>query len=108
MNAAIVSTVIGVVGTGLIGMFYMQLQNLRDDLKQGFRDQGNSIKGQGERLARIEATAKDQGERLARIEATAKDQGERLARIEATAKDQDERLARIEVKLDIDPPAEAA
>lgn len=32
MSDAIMSTVIGVVGTGLIGMFFMQLQNLRDDL----------------------------------------------------------------------------
>ncbi|WP_419849364.1 hypothetical protein [Candidatus Poriferisocius sp.] len=59
MNDAVLSTLIGVLGTGLIGMFYIQLQNLRADMKQGFREQG-------ERLARIET---DHGERLARIEA---------------------------------------
>ncbi len=39
---AVVATVIGVVGTGLIGMFFVQLQNLRDDLKQGLRGLGTS------------------------------------------------------------------
>lgn len=62
MNDAIVSTVIGVVGTGLIGMFFMQLQNLRHDLKQGFRDQGDSIKS-------LESAVVQHGNRLARIEA---------------------------------------
>ena len=62
MNDAMLSTVIGVVGTGLIGMFFVQLQNLRDDLKQGLRGHGDSIKS-------LEAAVVQHGERLARIEA---------------------------------------
>ncbi|MXW59538.1 MAG: hypothetical protein F4124_02605 [Acidimicrobiia bacterium] len=108
MSDAIVSTVIGVVGTGLIGVFYMQLQNLRDDLKQGFRDQGDSIKSLEAAVVQLNGTAEDHGKRLSGIEETAKVHGERLARIEATAIGQGERLARIETKLDIDPPTEAA
>lgn len=80
MSDAIVSTVIGMVGTGLIGVFYMQLQNLRDDLRQGFRDQGDSIKSLETAVVQLKETAKGHGERLARIEA----------------------------KLDNKPPAEAA
>ncbi|WP_419849366.1 hypothetical protein [Candidatus Poriferisocius sp.] len=110
MNDAVLSTLIGVLGTGLIGMFYIQLQNLRADMKQGFRDQGESIKAleaavgrietdHGQRLARIET---DHGQRLARIET---DHGQRLARIET---DHGQRLARIEAKLDDDPPTQAA
>ena len=68
MSDAIVSTVIGVVGTGLIGVFYIQLQNLRDDLKQGFRDRGDSIKSLEAAVVQLKETAKDHGERLARIE----------------------------------------
>ena len=61
MNDAIVSTVIGVVGSGLIGMFYLQLQNLREDMRQGFRDHCESLKS-------LEAVVVQHGERLARIE----------------------------------------
>ena len=66
MNDAVLSTLIGVLGTGLIGMFYVQIQNLRADMKQGFREQGESIKALEAVVARIET---DHGERLARIEA---------------------------------------
>ncbi len=49
MSDAILTTVIGVVGTGFIATFFFQLQFLRDDMKQGFKEQA-------ERLTRIETT----------------------------------------------------
>lgn len=108
MSDAIVSTVIGVVGTGLIGMFFMQLQNLRDDLRQGFREQGDSIKSLEAVVVQLNETVKDHGVRLARLEETVKDYGVRLARLEEAVNDYGVRLVRIEAKLDGYPPAEAA
>ena len=104
MNAAIYSTLIGVLGGGLLGLLTFQFRTITGGLNR-ISDQ---LTDQGERLASVEATAQNNGERLARIEATAQNNGERLARIEATVRDQGERLARIENKLDNNPPAEAA
>lgn len=108
MSDAIVGTVIGVVGTGMIGMFFMQFQNLRDDLKQGFRDQGPSIKSLETAVVQLQGAVGQLQGAVGQLNKTAKDHGERLTQIEETAKDHDKRLARIEVKLDTDPPAEAA
>ena len=115
MNTAIATTLIGVLGTGLLGFFILQLRTitaglnrLGDQLSLLQKEVHGGFKDHGERLARIETTAKDHGERLARIETTAKDHGERLARIETTAKDHGERLARIETKLDNNLPVETS
>ena len=94
MSDAIMGTVVGVVGTGLIAMFFMQLQNLRDDLRQGLRDLGQAVAVQGESIESLKIA-------VVQLETT-------VVQLNETAKDHGKRLARIERKLDIDPPAEAA
>ena len=84
-------TVIGVVGTALFGMFFMQFQGLREDMREGFRAVNGDIK------------ALDQD-----VTGELKAQRERIDRVFDVLREHGERLARIEARLEIDPPAEAA
>ncbi len=84
-------TIISVVGTALFGMFFMQFQGLREDMKEGFRASNAEIKALDHNFT---------GELRA--------QGARIDRVYDVLRDHGERLARIEAKLEIDPPAEAA
>lgn len=90
MNVAIYSTLIGVLGSGLIGLFYLQFRTITASLN------------------RISHQLTDQGERLARVEAIVEGIGNRLTSLEATVKEHGNRLTRIEAKLDGNPPIEAA
>ena len=94
-------TVVGVVGTGLIAMFFMQLQNLRDDLRQGLRDLGQAVAVQGESIESLKIAVVQLETAVVQLETT-------VVQLNETAKDHGKRLARIEHKLDSDPPAEAA
>ena len=84
-------TVISVVGTALFGMFFMQFQGLREDMREGFRTVNGDIKALDQKFT---GELKAQGERIDRVFDVLREHGERLARIEA--------------RLEIDPPAEAA
>ncbi|WP_419925863.1 hypothetical protein [Candidatus Poriferisocius sp.] len=77
---AITATVIGVVGTALFAMIFMQFQHLRQDMAAGFQAANRDLKAQGHELKALDHLLRGHGERLARIEA----------------------------KLEIEPPAEAA
>ena len=83
MSDVAMTTLVGVLGTGLIGMFFMQLQNMRSDLKE------------------LAAEVKD-------LAAEVKVLGAEMQNLNQTLKSHGRRLARVEAKLDIDPPAEAA
>ena len=95
-------TIISVVGTALFGMFFMQFQGLREDMREGFRASNAEIKA---------LDLKFTGELKAldlKFTGELKAQGERIDRVYDVLRDHSERLARIEAKLEIDPPAEAA
>jgi len=123
MNAVAI-TIIGVVGTALFGMLFMQLQNLREDMKESFRAAETDRKGLEARLTdkftgdinslearltdKFTSELKAQGKRIDRVFDLLRDQGERIDHVYDVIRGHGERLARIEVKLEIDPPAEAA
>ena len=113
-------TIISVVGTALFGMFFIQLQNLREDMKEGFRGVNAEFKAQDQRFTgelkaleirftdKFTGELKAQGKRIDRVYDVLRDHGERIDRVYDVLRGHGERLARIEVKLEIDPPAEAA
>lgn len=88
-------TVISVVGTALFGMFFMQFQGLREDIRgldHKFTDLDHRFTGE---LRALEIRISD------KFTVELKAQYDVL-------REHGERLARIESKLEIDPPAEAA
>ena len=95
-------TVISVVGTALFGMFFMQFQGLREDMREGFRAVNGDIKSLDQRFTG-ELKALDQ-----KFTGELKAQGQRIDRVFDVLREHGERLARIESKLEGDPPAEAA
>lgn len=130
MNAVAI-TIIGVVGTALFGMLFIQLQNLREDMKEGFRAAEadrkalevrltDDIKGLEAKLTddnkgleaklteKFTSELKAQGKRIDRVIDALRDNGKRIDQVFDVLRGHGERLARIEVKLEIDPPAEAA
>ena len=124
MNTAILSSVIGgsaVLLASVIGVLFAHFLTIQRESQQKIDGQFDVLTGAIKDLdtkftgaikdldTKFTGAIKDLEIRLTnKFTSQFKEHGERLARIEATAKDQDERLARIEVKLDIDPPAEAA
>ena len=106
MNTAIISTVIGVIGTGLFGLFFMQLNNLREDMKAGFEATNlrfDHLNGKVDNLTG-DLHALD-----TKFTGELKDQFHALdTKFTGELRAHGERLARIEAKLEIDPPAEAA
>lgn len=83
MNAVAI-TVIGVVGTALFGMFFMQFQNLREDMKEGFRQVNGRLDHPDTGLHALHTQVKDFEIRLTdKFTSQLKEHGERLARIEA-------------------------
>lgn len=130
MNA-IAITVISVVGTALFGMFFMQFQNLREDMRKGFENTNARFDRLEDKIGNNEAkidtntaaitdleirmtdkvtgAIKDLEVRMTdKFTGELKAQGERIDRIHDVLRGHGERLARIEFKLNIDPPAEAA
>ena len=128
-------TAIGVVGTALFAMIFKQLQNLREDMKEGFRTSDNNTKAAIAALEdrvtgdvkalehRVTGDVKALEDRVTgdvkavnddvkalelRVTGDIKAQGGRIDRVLDVLRVHGERLARIETKLDIDPPAEAA
>ena len=77
MNTAIVSSVIGTVGAGLIAVLIFYLQGLRDDI----RTLGERLAKLEERLIRIETTQEAHGRILDGIA----DHGERISALEGAA-----------------------
>ena len=120
---AVAVTIIGVVGTALFGMFFMQLKNLRDDMTAGFAAVNARLDRQDARLDRQDARldsliaavhaldTKFTGlftgleTRFDRLETKVDALDEKFT---AQLHDHGERLARIEAHLRINPPAEAA
>ena len=84
-------TVISVVGTALFGMFFMQFQGLREDMREGFRTVNGDIRA-------LNGDIKSLDHKFTVEFRAAYD----------VLREHGERLARIESKLEIDPPAEAA
>jgi hypothetical protein len=91
-------TVISVVGTALFGMFFMQFQGLREDMREGFRAVNGDIRALDHKFT-VEFKA---------VYDVLRNHGERIDRVFDVLREHGERLARIEAKLEIDPPAEAA
>jgi len=130
MSDVFMTTVFGVVGTGLIAMFFMQLQNLREDLRQGLQQQSDAIKslqgavvqlqvdvGQfkadvGQLKGAVVQLQVDVGQLKGAVVQLQVDVGQLKAdvsKLGETAITHGVRLARIEQKLDIDDSsAEAA
>ena len=105
-------TVISVVGTALFGMFFMQFQSLREDMREGFRTVNGDIRAVNGDIKALDqkftSELKAQGERIDRVYDVLRNHGERLARVYDVLREHGERLDRIEAKLEDDPPAEAA
>jgi len=105
MNTAIVSSIIGTVGAGLIAVLVFYLQGLRDDIRALESRLGERIGGVdktlGERIGEVEKTLgeriggvdKTLGERIGGVEKTL---GERIGGVESRLGGIEERLVRIE------------
>ncbi|WP_419925864.1 hypothetical protein [Candidatus Poriferisocius sp.] len=110
---AITATVIGVVGTALFAMFFMQFQHLRQDMAAGFQAAAQDRKALDEKFTgELKAQGhelKAQGHELKALEVRLTDKftGE-IKALDHLLRGHGERLARIEAKLEIEPPAEAA
>ena len=65
MSDVAMTTLAGVLGIGLIGMFFMQLQDMRSDLKKLAAE----VKVLGVEVQNLNETLKGHGRRLARVEA---------------------------------------
>ena len=123
MNA-VATTIIGVVGTGLISAFFVvvrmlfglignlskQIERFEEKCDGKFGDITADVHALETKLTdKFTGETKELEVRLAdkfTRELTA--QGERIDRVHNVLREHGERLARIELKLDIDPPAEAA
>lgn len=95
MNTAIATTLISVLGAGLLGMFFVlfrnvfvMFKNLSDTVANGFASVNSRIDGLVQDVHALETKLTD------KFTAGLRAHGERLARIEA--------------KLEPDPPAETA
>ena len=99
MNTAIAITIISVMGTAVFGLFFMQFQNLREDMKKGFDSLETKV---DENTAAVSALDTKFTGAINNLETRMTEKFLNHLR------DHGERLARIEAKLDIDPPAEAA
>lgn len=95
-------TVISVVGTALFGMFFMQFQGLREDMREGFRTVNGDIRAVNGDIKSLDQRFTGELKSLDQ-----KFTGELRAQY-GVLRECGERLARIEAKLEIDPPAEAA
>ncbi|WP_419925860.1 hypothetical protein [Candidatus Poriferisocius sp.] len=121
---AITATVIGVVGTALFAMIFMQFQHLRQDMAAGFQAANRDLKAQGHEIKALDekftgefkalnekftGELKAQGHELKALEIRLTDKftGE-IKALDHLLRGHGERLARIEAKLEIEPPAEAA
>ena len=120
---AVAVTIIGVVGTALFGMFFMQFKNLRDDMTAGFAAVNSRLDRQDARLdsliaavhaldtkftglfSGLETRFENLETRFDRLETKVDALDEKFT---AQLHDHGERLARIEAHLRINPPAEAA
>ena len=109
---AVAITVIGVVGTALFGMFFMQLQNLREDMKEGFRAAETDrkalearltgdINGLEDKFTGLEGRITGLEDRITGLEGRITGLEDRITGLEG-------KFTGLEVKLEIDPPAEAA
>ena len=113
MNTAITTTLIGVLGAGLFGMFFVLFKNLSDIVSNGFAAVDARFGRLEDRFGRLEDKVDGLvGEVHAlEIKFTEKFTAE-LRRLETKftgeLRAHDDRLARIEAKLEPDPPAEAA
>ena len=98
MNAIVQTTLIGLLGTGLLGLLSHYLRDLST------------------RFSRIELAVQNLGTNVTnefkdldtKFTGELKAQGERIDRVHDVLRDHAGRLGRIEAKLDIDPSAEAA
>lgn len=110
---AVAITIISVVGTALFAMFYMQFNNLRDDMRTGFDAVNDRLDSHSTGLHALNTEIHNLDTKFT---AEIKDLEIRLTdkfhaldnKFTNQLRGHGERLARIEAKLGIDPPAEAA
>ena len=98
-------TVISVVGTALFGMFFMQFQGLREDMREGFRAVNGDIRAVNGDIKSLDHKFTVEFKAVYDV---LRNHGERIDRVYDVLREHGERLARIESKLEDDPPAEAA
>ena len=109
MSDVFMTNVVGVVGTGLIAMFFMQLQNLREDLRQGLQQQSDAIKSLQGAVVQLQVNVGQLQADVGQLKADVGQLKADVSRLNETVTGHGVRLARIEQKLNIDdPPAEAA
>ena len=105
-------TVISVVGTALFGMFFMQFQSLREDMREGVRAVNESFRAVNGDIRAVNGDIRAVNGDIKALDqkftGELRAQGERIDRVYDVLREHGERLARIEAKLEDDPPAEAA